>query len=154
MRFLALSRNQTTRVDSVMAPLLHSMRWHASYDPRTKGFRATRMAKVGHRWKTEYLSHYIAGYPFKGFVVDHINGNTLDNRRRNLRVVTVAENARNKKAHRAGHLPGTSFQAHSKNKPWRAMLSMNRIPRHLGYFKTALEAHLRYKRAIEAMEAK
>lgn len=37
----------------------------------------------------------IADVP-NGHVVDHVNGNTFDNRRANLRVVTVAENNANR----------------------------------------------------------
>jgi len=42
-----------------------------------------------------YLHHAVIGKPPKGYVVDHINRNPLDNRRENLRFVTVAENAWN-----------------------------------------------------------
>lgn len=44
--------------------------------------------------KTTYLHRYIMDCP-KGFVVDHIHGNTLDNRRSQLRIVTQAENLQN-----------------------------------------------------------
>lgn len=39
------------------------------------------------------MHRFILGTP-KGMVADHINGNTLDNRRENLRSVTHAENVR------------------------------------------------------------
>jgi len=41
--------------------------------------------------------HAIMGKPQKGKVVDHINHNGLDNRKDNLRLVTVAQNSQNKR---------------------------------------------------------
>lgn len=47
--------------------------------------------------KLKILSHLVLGYPEKGFVVDHISGDTLDSRRSNLRFATYSENSQNKK---------------------------------------------------------
>lgn len=49
----------------------------------------------GGRANRQSLHHAVIGKPPEGLVVDHINGNTLDNRRENLRFVTNAENVRN-----------------------------------------------------------
>lgn len=45
--------------------------------------------------------HRLLMAPPKGLVVDHINGDGMDNRRENLRVVTRAQNAQNRKTVRA-----------------------------------------------------
>jgi hypothetical protein len=58
-----------------------------------------RNVKYAHRTdhgKTIMLHHAIMGIPEEGLMIDHINGNGLDNRRCNLRVVTNRENCQNK----------------------------------------------------------
>lgn len=50
----------------------------------------------GNGHKLVYLHRLIAGAK-RGEVVDHINGDTLDNRRENLRIVTQSQNCQNKR---------------------------------------------------------
>ena len=72
-----------------------------------------------------------------GLDVDHINGDTLDCRRENLRLVTRKENARNRKintTNTSGYI-GVSFK-HREQK-WEARLASV----FLGLFNTAEEAN-------------
>ncbi len=50
----------------------------------------------GNKILGEWTLHRLIANAKKGELVDHINGNTLDNRRCNLRVVTHSQNAMNK----------------------------------------------------------
>ena len=52
--------------------------------------------------KPRVLLHRHLLSPADGVVVDHINGDKLDNRRCNLRLATHAENMRNRKLSQAG----------------------------------------------------
>jgi hypothetical protein len=81
-----------------------------------------------------------------GYVIDHINGDGLDNRRANLRLATVAQNAWNSKKRnpRSGY-KGIWF-AGDKGL-WRAAIVCHGRRIHLGYFKDKIAAAKAYDAA-------
>lgn len=90
VRTIPLTQGKLALVDDDLYEYLCQWKWYynngyaLAYDKETK--RAIRM----HRFITT---------PLDSEVVDHINHNTLDNRRENLRVCTQAENCQNRSDH-------------------------------------------------------
>ena len=82
--------------------LLLRRQYRLRTDPRTgytRVLRGTRNHKAGTQAQVS-LSHDILGRK-PGFVIDHINGNPLDNRRANLRHCTQAQNMLNRKTQKS-----------------------------------------------------
>ena len=78
-----------------------------------------------------------------GAHIDHINGNKLDNRRANLRVVSPQINQVNRKRLNRNNTSGIRGVARtnaSRAKPWRAQITVARRNLHLGLFATMSEA--------------
>ena len=82
------------------------------------------------------------------FFIDHINGDTIDNRILNLRVSNNRRNQQNQHKHRNGKLVGTSF--HKVIKKWQSRIVIKKKNIHLGYFDTEIEAHQRYVQELKA----
>lgn len=78
------------------------------------------------------LHHVIAGHPLKGMMVGHLNGNSLDNRRENLKVVSRSENQYN--VNRKGKYG--RWVTKTKNGKFMARFNI-----HLGTFATPELAH-------------
>lgn len=95
---------------------------------------------------TKYFHRVLTKCP-KEFCVDHINGNTLDNRLSNLRVCEHKENRRNSKINlnNSTGYKGVDF-VKSKNK-YRARIKYNYKEIHLGMFNNAKEAASAYNKA-------
>jgi hypothetical protein len=72
--------------------------------------------------------------------VDHVNGQTDDNRIENLRVVTHEENMKNQKmnSHNTSGVTGVSW--HKAGNKWSAQGRLNGRSVHLGLFDTLLDA--------------
>lgn len=73
--------------------------------------------------------------------VDHINGERLDNRRVNLRIVTRAQqqqNLRVRSATKSSQYRGVSWSQHAKK--WRVTVTLDGQPRNCGYFTDEQEA--------------
>lgn len=98
------------------------------------------------------LHHVVKAKPAKGYVTDHINGNGLDNRKENLRFVTIAVNNQNrrKQFNNTNGYVGV-FQNRKNQINWYAHIhiSTNNSRRiHLGTFQTIEEAAQAYDLAV------
>lgn len=90
-----------------------------------------------------FMHTMIMGLADKRYVVDHINGDKLDNRRRNLRVVTASVNSINnrRKPHGASGYKGVYQDARTKR--WVAQFRH----KHLGTFSDEEVAATAYQTA-------
>ena len=90
------------------------------------------------------MSRVIMNCP-ENMVVDHINGDTMDNRKCNLRVCTQKQNAfnRDKQKNNTSGYKGVTFNKWSKR--WQSVITKNRVNYYLGLFDTPEEAYEAYK---------
>lgn len=91
MKTISTKTGRNIIVDDDDYSILMEFRWFIA----TKRY-AARMVKNGDKRAIIYLHRQIMN-PKIGMVVDHINGDTLDNRRCNLRVCTQSDNLANQK---------------------------------------------------------
>jgi hypothetical protein len=99
--------------------------------------------------KVESCHRLLTNCP-KGLQVDHINGNRLDNRRENLRIVTSQQNNMNRsigKNNTSGY-KGVTYK--TRDKKFAAQIKLNGKIKSLGHFHTAIEANQVYQaKALE-----
>lgn len=87
------------------------------------------------------LHHLIVGKPPTGYVVDHINGDRMDNRIENLRFATYSENSQNTHREKTGYYTGIHFN--SKKNHWRVYCGNH----YLGSFRDEVKAAEQYDKA-------
>lgn len=135
MRGIKLTQGKRAIVDDDLFDILNSFKWHA-FECNGRFYARKRVRCFDGKYKMAFLHHYVIGYPLKRKVSDHINGNTLDNRRENLRTVSNRENCLNRKFHRLGNLPGI----HRVKNWWVPRIRIGEKRISLGCYKTPAEA--------------
>ena len=81
--------------------------------------------------------------------IDHIDGQTDNNRLGNLRDVEHRINHQNRKRHRNGKLVGAHYQ--KADDIWVGSIKVKGKHVYLGCFKSELETHNAYKEAVESL---
>lgn len=100
--------------------------------------------------RKEHSIHRIAFLMYYGYLpkmIDHINGDKLDNRIDNLRGCTCSQNNRNKKATGKSIYVGVGWSKVSNM--WRSRITVNGIRLHLGLFDDEYIAHQAYLSAAK-----
>lgn len=112
-------------------------------------FVATRASKMGGKRATQYMHRVIMERVLGCSLasdeqVDHIDGDSLNNRRANLRKATNAQNQANRGA-QANNTSGYKGVYWSKaDRKWKAFIRVNKKMLHLGYFSKPEDAHKAY----------
>lgn len=95
--------------------------------------------------KTVKLHRYLLGVKDVSVIIDHINGDPLDNRRQNLRVCTNSENTRNCKVAKNNTSGYTGIRKIAKSGRYNVRITFNRQEIHIGNFENiedAIEARI------------
>ncbi len=131
--FIPLSNGSVAIIDAADAHLVVGRNWHVSEDDGRSYARANCRLPSG-RWGQIKL-HRVIMLPPKGYDVDHINGDGLDNRRCNLRIATRSQNnmnARTRADNKSGHR-GVFWRSDRNRRI--AYINANGKRKYLGAFK-------------------
>lgn len=142
MKKIPLTQGKYALVDDEDYDSLVKYKWCAV--KRGKKYYAGRR----HGNKFVYLHQELLGkYP--GLEIDHINGNSLDNWRSNLRLVTHRQNMQNRWHRRYSKYPGVSWD--KTNKKWIAWIWIGGKHRFLGRYDEEEQAFLAYCLALKRL---
>lgn len=139
-REIPLTRGQFALVDEDdYAWLLQCNSWQCS----NAGYA------VSHKDKKLYYMHRLIMNPPIDMVVDHINGNKIDNRKKNLRVCTQSQNHMNRSANsKKMYSSYKGVTKHKKADKWIAQTAFNSKRIYIGIYECEHLAALAYNEKV------
>lgn len=131
-----------TIIDSKNIKKISKFKWY-SYKKHHTCYVYSNEQHIG-SYRLRFLHRFLINAP-KDFIVDHINGNGLDNRECNLRLCNASENARarhNKESGTTSKYKGVHWS--KQDKAWISAISYENKRYHIGLFKRELHAAIAY----------
>lgn len=143
MRIIYLTKGYATLVDDEDYEWLSKHQWHTFYTHRGNTPCAARDIKRG----KQVFMHRLIMNATKDEQVDHIDRDTLNNQKSNLRLCNSQQNSCNRKSWSKYSFKGI----HKVGNSWQARIRAYGKHIHLGCYKTPIEAALRYDAAAVYM---
>lgn len=111
---------------------------HRAPDPR----RAIMINKK--RYYTNVLAWFYMTGEYPKFQIDHINGDSSDDKWTNLRLATISQNQHNAKIRSDNNSGYKGVSWHKQHQKWQAYLNLDCKRIYLGYFDCPKQAHAAY----------
>jgi AP2 domain len=130
----------TALADDSDLAALSDFRWYPQLKQNGM-FYAYRHILLPDKHSTQFMHNFLLG--FVG--IDHIDGDSLNNQRINLRAASPLQNAQNAAKRRNAQTSvykGVYWR--NRNRSWVAQIQYNRQKRHIGYFSSEVEAARAY----------
>lgn len=145
---IPLTQGMAATIDVADVDVVRLWNWHPKKNGRFS-FHAARSIYDNPGSSKTLLLHVALLGTKNGLIIDHINGDGLDNRRCNLRFVTQSQNRQNTNL---GSRNRSGFRGVSFNKAtgkWRSVIYQDRKQYYLGEFLDLIEATRAYANAAE-----
>lgn len=140
-RLIPLTRGLNAMVDAEDYEWLMQWNWHAKWMPNIRGYYAARNeTDPASGEQRTLLMHAAILQPSPGSLTDHKNGQTLDNRRFNLREATCLTNTWNRTLATTNASGHRGVYWHPIRKKWQARIAIDGHNRSLGYFSDKEQA--------------
>lgn len=141
-------RNFEVLVDDEDVERVSQYKWHLCGNRihlKSNRFYFQRGCYFGKKKTMEALHRFILNLKKNdGKFVDHIDHNTLDNRKENLRVCTRKENVRNRSLNKNNISTFKGVYFKKENKKWCAQIMVDNKNIHLGYFQYPEDGAIAY----------
>jgi hypothetical protein len=148
IKSIKLTKGQIAVVDAEDYERLNQWKWTALVTPY--GYYATRSIRT-ETGKTKSIYMHRAVLNATTSLVDHINGNRLDNRKVNLRLCNHSENNMNMSSHADSTSKYKGVYWVKRDRKWRARIQINKKLKSLGCFDCEIEAALAYNKAAQQL---
>ena len=148
MKEIQLTKGQVTIVDDEDYDDLMKYKWFAVYNKNINSYYACRNSRKSDNLvnrKVILMHRYIININSKNDI-DHINGNTLDNRTINLRSCTRSQNMMNR-GPQINNTSGYKGVFNINNGKWMARIGLNSKYKYLGVFTDKDSAARAYNNA-------
>jgi len=142
---MPLTKNKSTNVDDAKYIALSKHKWHA-HKQKNGDFYAVRWERSSDgKARRLLLMHRVIVNAPEGVLVDHRDGDGLNNQQYNLRAATNQQNQFNQKP-RGGKSKYKGVSWHIPAKKWMSQIRFNKKI-HLGLFDSEIEAAPAYDNA-------
>lgn len=155
MKEIRLTKGQVAIVDDEDYERLCGYKWYAQFSDHTRSYYAARRLPWdadGHR--SVLYMHREVIRAAAGTRVDHINHDTLDQRKSNLRVCTIGQNGSNRKLQTNNSSGYKGVDWRKADRKWRAQIQVHGKSIHIGYYDSPVDAARAYDESAAVYHGK
>jgi hypothetical protein len=148
MKIIQLTNGTSCCISEIDFERISTCSWYQRTGRYSKtSYAATAMRINGGNPKFVYMHRFILDLTDLSLVVDHIDGNGLNNQRNNLRICTRSDNMKNVKPHGTSKYMGVCKHLSGY---WLAKINIDGKQKHIGLFTNEKDAALAYNEAAIA----
>lgn len=144
MKRIPLTQGQFALVDDEDFERINQYKWYALWAPGIRSYYARHKLPDSNGKREVLLMHRVVMNARPGEWVDHANHDTLDNRKSNLRIVSRAENQRNRGLPKQSTTGYKGVTLRERVSRWEASIKKSGRTHYLGHYTNPEDAARAY----------